>query len=234
MVRAGRPRSRGGILHTLNRIHGLHHARESGKAPGSALKYHSPLEGECHPGARASRPHPYSLVEVAERCYDLAGRQQALRGEPQRQVPGNPTAPLPLGPSGGHRQGRAEQWCGRDARGPGGGILHTLNRIHGLHHARESGKAPCAGLKNHSPLEGECHPGTRASRPHPYFLVEVAERCCDLAGRQQALRGEPQRQVTRKPTAPLPVVPSGGHRRGCAGLWCGRDARVPGGASSIL
>ena len=34
LVRAGRPRSRGGILHTLNRKHGLHHARESVKASG--------------------------------------------------------------------------------------------------------------------------------------------------------------------------------------------------------
>ena len=93
MVRAGRPRSRGGILHTLNRIHGLRHARESGKKPCAGLKNHSPLEGECHPGTRASRPHPYFLVEVAERCYNLAGWQQACWREPQRQVARNPTAP---------------------------------------------------------------------------------------------------------------------------------------------
>ena len=46
MVRAGRPRIRVGILHTINREHGLHPALESGRAPVSALKYHSPLEGE--------------------------------------------------------------------------------------------------------------------------------------------------------------------------------------------
>ena len=45
-MRAGRPRSRGDILHTKNREHPLHHARESGKALRSALKNHSPLEGE--------------------------------------------------------------------------------------------------------------------------------------------------------------------------------------------
>ena len=45
-MRAGRPRSRVGILHTLNREHPCHHARESGDAPGSALRNHSPLEGE--------------------------------------------------------------------------------------------------------------------------------------------------------------------------------------------
>ena len=34
-------------------------------------------------------------------------------------------------------------------------IIYTLDREHGLHPAQESGKEPCAGLKNHSPLEGE-------------------------------------------------------------------------------
>ena len=32
-------------------------------------------------------------------------------------------------------------------------VVYTLDREHGLHHAKESGKKPCAGLKNHSPLE---------------------------------------------------------------------------------
>ncbi len=34
-------------------------------------------------------------------------------------------------------------------------ILFTINREQGLHLATLSGKEPCAGLKNHSPLEGE-------------------------------------------------------------------------------
>ena len=34
-------------------------------------------------------------------------------------------------------------------------ILDTLDREHGLHRAKESGKKLFAGLKNHSPLEGE-------------------------------------------------------------------------------
>ena len=50
IVRAGRPRSRGGIIHTKNREHRLHHARESGKAPYADLKNHSPLEGESARG----------------------------------------------------------------------------------------------------------------------------------------------------------------------------------------
>ena len=36
-----------------------------------------------------------------------------------------------------------------------GDVVYTLDREHGLHHAKESGKKPCAGLKHHSPLEGE-------------------------------------------------------------------------------
>ena len=50
MVRAGRPRSRVGILHTINREHGFHPAQESGKKPYAGLKYHSPLEGESPNG----------------------------------------------------------------------------------------------------------------------------------------------------------------------------------------
>ena len=34
-------------------------------------------------------------------------------------------------------------------------IIHTINRKQGLHPVQEWGKEPCAGLKNHSPLEGE-------------------------------------------------------------------------------
>ena len=36
-----------------------------------------------------------------------------------------------------------------------GNILYTINREQGLHLAKESSKQPFAGLKNHSPLEGE-------------------------------------------------------------------------------
>ena len=38
IVRAGRPRSRGDIIHTINREHGLHHARESGKVQRSGVQ----------------------------------------------------------------------------------------------------------------------------------------------------------------------------------------------------
>ena len=34
-------------------------------------------------------------------------------------------------------------------------VVYTLDREHGLHPAKESSKKPCAGLEDHSPLEGE-------------------------------------------------------------------------------
>ncbi len=39
-VRAGRPRSRVGILHSTDREPDLHHTQESGKRPFASLKYH--------------------------------------------------------------------------------------------------------------------------------------------------------------------------------------------------
>ena len=40
-------------------------------------------------------------------------------------------------------------------------------------------------------------------------------------------------QGRRRTLAPLPVDPCGGDGWGCAGLWCGRDARAPGGIHSM-
>ena len=54
MVRTGRPRSWVGTLHTIDREHGFHPALGSGKAQGSALEYHSPLEGESARGRSPS------------------------------------------------------------------------------------------------------------------------------------------------------------------------------------
>ena len=71
-------------------------------------------------------------------------------------------------------------------------------------------------------------PGTRASRPQPYFWLEVVERRRNVAGRQPPCRRERHWPVRMKGKAPLPVDPSGGVGRHCAGQMCGRDARVPG------
>ena len=74
----------------------------------------------------------------------------------------------------------------------------------------------------------EPHPGTRASRPHPYSSLEVVERRRNVAGRQPPCRRELRWPVRMKGKAPLPFRPGGGVGQGCAGLMCGRDARVPG------
>ncbi len=84
----------------------------------------------------------------------------------------------------------------------------------------------------HPGTRAEPHPGTRASRPHPYSWLEVAERRRKVAGRQPPCRRVRHGPVRMKGKAPLPFHPGGGDGQGCAGLMCGRDARVPGWASS--
>ena len=53
IVRAGRPRSQEAFDHTLDREHGLHRAKESGKKLGSALKITPPLRGSRRDQGRA-------------------------------------------------------------------------------------------------------------------------------------------------------------------------------------
>ena len=45
-----------------------------------------------------------------------------------------------------------------------GDVVYTLDREHGLHPAKESGKKPCAGLEDHSPLEGESQKPSRQAK----------------------------------------------------------------------
>ena len=102
------------------------------------------------------------------------------RGRPARMLLLMVVAELPRGFAGSHyvgnnRNGQAEGEPGRRCRSiqveempeavpvivragrprSQEAFDHTINREHGLHHAQESGKKLCAGLKNHSPLEGE-------------------------------------------------------------------------------
>ena len=51
-MRAGRPRSQGGILYILDRKHGLHLAALSSTELLASLKYHSPLEESVRQGPR--------------------------------------------------------------------------------------------------------------------------------------------------------------------------------------
>ena len=55
IVRAGRPRSQEAFDHTLDREHGLHHAKESGKTPHASLKITPPLRGSRREGGARSR-----------------------------------------------------------------------------------------------------------------------------------------------------------------------------------
>ena len=65
------------------------------------------------------------------------------------------------------------------------------------------------------PLQG----GARASRPHP---DPTGDRCASARlCRQPPRRREPQRPGRRRAVAPLPVDPSGGDGRGCAGHCAG-------------
>ena len=155
---------------------------------------HFPREGECHPGTRASRPQPCFWLEAVERQRKVAGRQAPCWCE--RRWPRLNGRDLLEGGSVGIVWG----WRGwvavcrnRDAGGtpavPGG---------HLPHHKPETWFTSCPGIRqegtckptNHSPLEGECHPGTRASRPQPYFWLEATKRQRNVAGRQPPCRRE--------------------------------------------
>ena len=86
--------------------------RIKGKAPHASRQITPPREGEWtrakpHPGTRASRPQPFSSLEVAERQPNVAGRQpprQRVRHWPVRM---KGKAPLPFHPCGGVGQGCA-------------------------------------------------------------------------------------------------------------------------------
>ena len=112
------------------------------------------VAGVTPPGARASRPQPYSWLDVTWRQRDVTGSHQPVgvnrngkaRGDPRRRCRSNRVAEMPEAVPDMVRAGRPRSRVG---------ILFTTNRNHGLHPAQESGKAPRSALDNHSPLEGE-------------------------------------------------------------------------------
>ncbi len=112
-------------------------------------------------GARASRPHPVPLVS-AELPRDSAGsrhvggnRNVQVEGEPWRRCRSIQVEEMAEAVPGLVRAGRPRS---QEA------FIHTINRKQGLHLAEESGKKPFAGLKNHSPLEGESARQGRSQR----------------------------------------------------------------------
>ena len=83
IVRAGRPRSQEAFDHTLDREHGLHRAKESGKKLGSALKNHSPLGG----GVGETRAKPAVEPEGGTRRPVSEGRQARAAARWRRGSP---------------------------------------------------------------------------------------------------------------------------------------------------
>ena len=79
---------------------------------------------------------------------------------------------------------------------------------------------------------GGAPPGNAGVPPQPYSSLEVAERRRNVAGRQPPARVYGIGPGRMKGKAPLPFHPCGAVGLRCAGLMCGRDARVPGWASS--
>ncbi len=196
--RAGRPRSRVGMVHTLNREHGLHRAQEWGNRPFASLKNHSPLEGEserqgrspqssrrgANAASREGEPRSRSgggLTPASEKnilfprapargSSGAAKRRQQVAGKRgtllnywnnlDRPLPNcscsitSPAVPS-LQESGVDRRLIAGIWKRAGRPRSRVGMVHTLNREHGLHRAQEWGNRPFASLEYHSPLEGE-------------------------------------------------------------------------------
>ena len=88
-VRAGRPRSRRGILHTTNREHRFHHAQKSDKEPDSTLQLCKPNMVYILPGNRAGRPMQASSITPplrGSRRDKGAARSRSGGGQTRRPV----------------------------------------------------------------------------------------------------------------------------------------------------
>ena len=178
--------------------------------------------GRAPPGNAGVPPATFFLAggggASAQRCSQAATLPActALASPNERQGP----ATLPSQWRSRSRLCRATVRAGRPRSRVG--ILHTTNREHDLHPAQEWGKGPFASLKNHPRDRG------RLAR-NLYSWLEEMERQRNVAGRQPSCRRERHGPVRMKGKAPLPFHPGGPVGLRCAGLLCGRDARVPGG-----
>ena len=81
--------------------------------------------------------------------------------------------------------------CGRDCPRSQEAFDHTLDREHGLHLAKVSGKQSCAGPRDHSPLEGESARGGARSRAGGGQTRQS----------RAASRAQPKRRPVRSPGA---------------------------------
>ena len=135
-----------------------------------------------------------------------------------------------------------EKWCGRDARVPGwasttqecGAMIYITPR-NGARGCLQGPKRATAPLQVHpSGGVGQGLAGKRCGRPARNLIPGWRSRSgsARLPSGSHPCRRERQWPVRMKGKAPLPFHPSGGVGQGCAGKWCGRDARVPGWAST--
>ena len=96
-----------------------------------------------------------------------------------------------------------------------------------------SGSTSATPPQGGSDRRAKPHPGTRASRPQPYSLDggcgATARRCRQAV---RPCRREPQWQGPKRPTARYRSIRVAETAEAVPGKWCGRDARVPGWASS--
>ena len=133
----------------LRRRAGAPH-RISLRLPARLLRL--PLQGGASPGSAGVPPASCSIGRLAHQ-HDVAGSHHVggnhngqAEGEPWRRCRSILVAEMAEAVPGIVRAGRPRS---QEA------FIHTINRKQGLHLAEESGKKPFAGLKNHSPLEGE-------------------------------------------------------------------------------
>ena len=170
---------------------------------------------------RAGRPQPCSRLEVAERQREVAGRQQTRWRELQRQGQGDPRR------SNGSNQVAERAEAVPDMVRAGRprsrvGILHTINREHGLHPALESGRAPLSTLEYHSPLEGESARQGRMPAVEPVGGqrgVPKGQPAVEPEGGQRGVaqvRSPPS--IQRRVYSPSQFLSPGG-KRGTAASW---------------
>ena len=171
-VRAGRPRSRVGILHLTNREHDLRQAQEWGKGPF----------------ARRKATHGPAAVRSQRRRWPRLRRANVRAGRPRSRVGIN--HPTNWEPDLRH----AQEW--------GKGPFARRKEPHGPVAVRSQRRTFPTPRRKVCGRPARNPPGTRASRPHPYSWLEEMERQHKVAGGQPPSGRERRWQGPRERTAP--------------------------------
>ena len=160
-------------------------AAKSHSRDASSTPHPTRLRAEPHPGTRASRPQPYSWLEVVERQRKVAGRQPPSRRERRLASPNEGQGPVAVRSQRRSRPRlcRANVRAGRPRSRVG--IIHTTNREHDLHHAQEWDKGPFASLSITPPLRGsrrDVEPNGEGRRRRPRNRQCRMARSCAPCG----------------------------------------------------